>query len=161
MIQENCNFDSTSPQLPFHINSFCIYILFSKICSNVFCNHFGFCNPWFPHTILFRKQNPETFKATHLKLNSKCFSANPLSPILVTVCSDAYDLDSSTMHLKFDLTGIPTHDLQIMIACHVTEMPALTTWPSAASYTCTYIKHIYDKTKIFFIDELHVYYKVN
>ena len=28
VIQENYNFDSTSPQLPFHINSFCIYILF-------------------------------------------------------------------------------------------------------------------------------------
>ena len=113
--------------------------------------------------ILFCSENKtrRLSKPPHLKLNSKCFSANPLSPILVTVCSDAYDLDCSTMHLKFDLTGIPTHDLQIMIACHVTEMPALTTWPSAASFTCTYIKHIYDKTKIFFTDELHVYYKVN
>ena len=66
------------------------------------------------------------------------------------------------MHLKFDLTGIRTHDLQIMISiCHVTEIPALTTWPSVASYTCTYIKHIYDKTKLFFTDELHVYYQVD
>ena len=31
VIQENYNFDSTSPQLPFHINLFHIYILFFKI----------------------------------------------------------------------------------------------------------------------------------
>ena len=36
VIQENYNFDSTSPQLPFHINSFRIYILFFKICRYVF-----------------------------------------------------------------------------------------------------------------------------
>ena len=49
VIQENYNFDSTSPQLPFHINSFCINILSFKIRRYVFYNHFGFCNPWFPH----------------------------------------------------------------------------------------------------------------
>ena len=54
VIQENYNFESTSPQLPFHINSFRIYILFFKIRRYVFYNHFGFCNPWFPHTIQFR-----------------------------------------------------------------------------------------------------------
>ena len=42
--------------------------------------------------ILFSSGN-KTFKPPRLKLNSKCFSANPLSPILVTVCLDAYDLD--------------------------------------------------------------------
>ena len=36
VIQENYNFDSTSPQLPFHINLFCIYILFFKIHRYVF-----------------------------------------------------------------------------------------------------------------------------
>ena len=54
VIQEDYNFDSTSPQLPFHINSLRIYILFFKIHRYVFYNRFGFCNPWFPHTIQFR-----------------------------------------------------------------------------------------------------------
>ena len=36
------------------------------------------------------------------------------------------------MHPKFDLTGVRTHDLQIMTAFHVTET-ALTTWPSVTS----------------------------
>ena len=45
--------------------------------------------------ILFSSDN-KTLRPSEpprLKLNSKCFSANPLSPILVTVCLDAYDLD--------------------------------------------------------------------
>ena len=45
--------------------------------------------------ILFSSDNKTVrpSKPPRLKLNSKCFSANPLSPILVTVCLDAYDLD--------------------------------------------------------------------
>ena len=45
--------------------------------------------------ILFSSDNKtlRPSKPPRLKLNSKCFSANPLSPILVTVCLDAYDLD--------------------------------------------------------------------
>ena len=41
-------------------------------------------------------------------------------------------VDRSTMDPKFDPAGVRTHDLQIMTAFtfHVTEMPALTTWPS-------------------------------
>ena len=93
MIQESYNSDSISPKLPFHINSFCIYFLVFKICSNVFYNHFGSCIPGFP--ILFSSDNKtlRPSKPPRLKLSSKCFSANPLSPILVTVCLDAYDLD--------------------------------------------------------------------
>ena len=53
VIQKNYNFDSTSPQLPFHINLFRSFILFFKIRRYVFYNHSGFCNPWFPHIFQF------------------------------------------------------------------------------------------------------------
>ena len=48
-----------------------------------------------------------------------------------------YYLDRSTMHPKLDPTGVRTHDHRIITVrtFHVTEMPALTTWPSATS-TC-------------------------
>ena len=42
-----------------------------------------------------------------------------------------YDLDKSTTHPKFNLTGVWTHDLQIMDSIfHVLGMLALTTEPS-------------------------------
>ena len=94
VIQENYNFDSTSPQLPFHINSFRICILFFKIRRYLFSIIIlDFVTLGFP--ILFSSDNKtlRPSKPPRLKLNSKCFSANPLSPILVTVCLDAYDLD--------------------------------------------------------------------
>ena len=43
-------------------------------------------------------------------------------------------LRTSSTHPKFDPTEVSTHNLQIMSAhFHVTEMLALTTWPSATS----------------------------
>ena len=44
--------------------------------------------------------------------------------------------DKSTMHPKFDLTRVQTHDLQIMTVHFMslfTEAPALTTCPSVTS----------------------------
>ena len=93
VIQENYNFDSTSPQLPFHINSFRIYILFFKYADMFSIIILDFVTLGFP--ILFSSDNKtlRPSKPPRLKLNSTCFSANPLPPILVTVCLDAYDLD--------------------------------------------------------------------
>ena len=47
----------------------------------------------------------------------------------------SYDLGQKYYALKFDPTGVRTHDLQIMTdsTFHVTETPTLTTWPSVTS----------------------------
>ena len=45
------------------------------------------------------------------------------------------DLDRSTMHLKLDLAGVQTHDLQIIDSTfHVPEMLVLTTESSGNSW---------------------------
>ena len=59
--------------------------LTSAIGSNISCNHLDFVTLGLP--MLFRSENRFQSPPTppRLKLNSKCFSARPLSPIFVTV----------------------------------------------------------------------------
>ena len=46
-----------------------------------------------------------------------------------------YNLDRSTIHPKFDLTGAQTRPPDHDSTFYVTETPALTTWPSATIFT--------------------------
>ena len=127
MIQENCNFDSTSPQLPFHINSFCI-LCFSKYAAMFSVIILDFVTLGFP--IIFSSDNKTRrhSKPPRLKLNSRCFSANPLSPILVTVCLDAYDLD-------FPLTFV--FSMSSPLRDSILAFPSLTMFPlSTALIVC-------------------------
>ena len=97
MIQENYNFDSTSPQLPCHNNKLISHLgplyCFSKYADMFFIIILDFVTLGFPILLSLDNITLRPSKPPRLKLHSKCFSPNPLSPILITVCLDAYDLD--------------------------------------------------------------------
>ena len=56
--------------------------------------------------------------------------------ILFIIFGSTATKDRSTMHPKFNPTGVRTHDLQIMTAFHVTETSTLTTQPSVTYTFC-------------------------